>query len=1011
MKLNKIAAIVLATMATSAASPAFAYDQNRMNTFNMVFDLYVKANDVDKIGKFAELHQKWQELDADGQAYVRDQGFYTEPSKSQVIETLFYFPAPVPSDASKTPGGTSVQPNMLPNGYSPDVQATADILQSDRDALAKANQSKADVKATPLMIQEPTAVERQAAIDLQAIKDAKKGVALAAQQQEKAEQMISALDTAKASALDAESEAKYQTRKAANAQAAADRNAQRGAVYAADYQADRQNLLTDKADHKTNVVNEIQSAQVDRAAAAKGVALAAQQQEKAEQMISALDTAKASALDAESEAKYQTRKAANALAAADRNAQRGAVYAADYQADRQNLLTDKADHKTNVVNEIQSAQVDRAAAAKGVALAAQQQEKAEQMISALDTAKASTLDADSEAKYQTRKTFAAAKKAADAQLAHPDVSTLGASKLNTTAHKVARGHEGVEVSLMHDSFDKRNNVLDVADANAKQIAAAKDAADAQLANPAVSTLGASKLNTTAHKVARGHEGVEVDLTHDSFDKRNNVLDVADANAKQIAAAKDAADAQLASPDISTLGASKLDTTAHKVARGHEGVEVSLMHDSFDKRNNVMDVADATARHIEAVKDAAEAQANKTPMRTPVETQLVVATNVPQPTQFTPMIKAKPETSSTTIANEVVTVDSHVTTDELKAGAHDGDRLANMNAAASTAQAKVYADQKAAEVEATALSGAKQNAAQIHNLDSFTTALNGTVQKQAIENIVRDDAINKNANAITDVKTIVSANTRGMVAASDVAHKAQTTADTALTQAAVNKTAIETVKASAHDGDRLAKMNAAASNAQAKVYADQKAGEVVATEQPQISKMAATEQHHYNTLAATEDKHFTELQYGVKHAENTGAYAQKRAADAQAYAEANRQALIDTNTRVAQNTADIQAQGQQQAAFEAQTNQKFSNIDKKIDKVEKKAMRGIAGANALAGLPQLNQDDTFGVAAALGGYEGESAIAVGASAHPFENKAVTVKAGVTATNGAMGWNAGVGYSFK
>ncbi|WP_165467005.1 hypothetical protein, partial [Enterobacter cloacae] len=163
------------------------------------------------------------------------------------------------------------------------------------------------------------------------------------------------------------------------------------------------------------------------------------------------------------------------------------------------------------------------------------------------------------------------------------------------------------VSLMHDSFDKRNNVLDVADANAKQIAAAKDAADAQLANPAVSTLGASKLNTTAHKVARGHEGVEVDLTHDSFDKRNNVLDVADANAKQIAAAKDAADAQLANPAVSTLGASKLDTTAHKVARGHEGVVVSLMHDSFDKRNNVLDVADANAKQIAAAKDAADAQ--------------------------------------------------------------------------------------------------------------------------------------------------------------------------------------------------------------------------------------------------------------------------------------------------------------------------------------------------------------------------------------------------------------------
>ncbi|WP_288821299.1 YadA-like family protein [uncultured Leclercia sp.] len=329
-------------------------------------------------------------------------------------------------------------------------------------------------------------------------------------------------------------------------------------------------------------------------------------------------------------------------------------------------------------------------------------------------------------------------------------------------------------------------------------------------------------------------------------------------------------------------------------------------------------------------------------------------------------------------------------------------------AAQKAQATADTGVKAA---ATAQSTADQNTAQIHNLDSFSTALNGTVQKQAIENIGRDTAISKNADAINDVQTQVNVNGKGIVVATDAAHKAQNTADTALTATTVNKTAIETVKASAHDGDRLAKMNAAASNAQAKVYADQKAAEVEATEQPQISKMAATEQQHYNTLAVTEQQHFTALQTGVKQVQDTGAYAQKRAADAQAYAEANRQALIDTNARVAQNTADLQAQGQQQAAFEAQTNQKFSNIDKKIDNVEKKAMRGIAGANALAGLPQLNQDDTFGVAAAVGGYEGESAIAVGASAHPFESKAVTVKAGVTATNGAMGWNAGVGYSFR
>lgn len=93
------------------------------------------------------------------------------------------------------------------------------------------------------------------------------------------------------------------------------------------------------------------------------------------------------------------------------------------------------------------------------------------------------------------------------------------------------------------------------------------------------------------------------------------------------------------------------------------------------------------------------------------------------------------------------------------------------------------------------------------------------------------------------------------------------------------------------------------------------------------------------------------------------------------------------------------------SLENKANKQFSDLKSQIDKNEKKANAGTSVALAAAGIPQVMADQQFSVGAATGGYEGESAVAVGFSARVSHN--VVVKASVgTDTQSGVGYNAGV-----
>lgn len=139
------------------------------------------------------------------------------------------------------------------------------------------------------------------------------------------------------------------------------------------------------------------------------------------------------------------------------------------------------------------------------------------------------------------------------------------------------------------------------------------------------------------------------------------------------------------------------------------------------------------------------------------------------------------------------------------------------------------------------------------------------------------------------------------------------------------------------------------------------------------------------------------------------YAQSRIDTANANIEANRTALVNTNKRVAENTAAIANHEQRITSLESQVNSGFSSLRNQIDKVEKRADAGIAGVAAMANIPQVTNTQTFSVGAGVGARGDQQALAVGFSARVSEN--VVTKVSVAAdTQDKFSVGAGIAYGW-
>ncbi|WP_155023471.1 YadA-like family protein [Enterobacter hormaechei] len=130
----------------------------------------------------------------------------------------------------------------------------------------------------------------------------------------------------------------------------------------------------------------------------------------------------------------------------------------------------------------------------------------------------------------------------------------------------------------------------------------------------------------------------------------------------------------------------------------------------------------------------------------------------------------------------------------------------------------------------------------------------------------------------------------------------------------------------------------------------------------------------------------------------------------------RQLDTATQAKVAKNsmavtaaTQDLQATRQSLQAMNTNTSQQFKSLRDKVDNNKKQANAGISGAMAMAGLPQVQTNQRVMFSAGGATYNGESALAVGASVN-FNSHVIAKVSFSDDTANNMGASVGIGMGF-
>ncbi|MFX0614041.1 YadA-like family protein [Escherichia coli] len=124
--------------------------------------------------------------------------------------------------------------------------------------------------------------------------------------------------------------------------------------------------------------------------------------------------------------------------------------------------------------------------------------------------------------------------------------------------------------------------------------------------------------------------------------------------------------------------------------------------------------------------------------------------------------------------------------------------------------------------------------------------------------------------------------------------------------------------------------------------------------------------------------------------------------------------VDTATQKKVDNQGKQILSTSKAVFDnhqavSKMNNSFASLKDQVDDNHKQANAGISGAMAMSNIPQVMNNQTFAIGAGIGGYDGENAVAVGASARLGDS--VVVKATVsddTADNVGYGAGLSVGW---
>ena len=113
-------------------------------------------------------------------------------------------------------------------------------------------------------------------------------------------------------------------------------------------------------------------------------------------------------------------------------------------------------------------------------------------------------------------------------------------------------------------------------------------------------------------------------------------------------------------------------------------------------------------------------------------------------------------------------------------------------------------------------------------------------------------------------------------------------------------------------------------------------------------------------------------------------------------------------RISKTSTDAINGSQLYAALEKNTI--VNRLENKMNRENKRLRAGVAGATATAGLPQAYTPGKSMVAAAVGGYRDQSALAVGASRITDNGKVILKLTGNVNTRGDFGGSVGAGYQW-
>ena len=378
-------------------------------------------------------------------------------------------------------------------------------------------------------------------------------------------------------------------------------------------------------------------------------------------------------------------------------------------------------------------------------------------------------------------------------------------------------------------------------------------------------------------------------------------------------------------------------------------------------------------------------------------------------------------------------------------------------AAQTAETNAKASETAAKASETAAQTAETNAkasetaaksAENNAKASETAAKTAETNAKASETAAKTSEVN--AKASETAAQTAEANAKASETAAQTAETnakvSETAAQTAETNAKASETAAQTAETNAKASEIAAKTSENMTQAFAQTAEKARdeavlAQNTVTAEANGIKRVvqSSNEQGEINKEAATVDgRHSTAVGSSAQvQGDNSSAFG------SQAKVVANKAVAVGQGTRVLAENSVALGQGSvvdrgeintvsvgnattkrrvtnvadginaHDAVNVKQLNEVKSSVDsvrKDLQKNDKKLRGGIAGAAALANIPQVTQAGSNLLGVGVGNYRGESAVAVGYSKANESNKVIFKMSGSATTQGDFNVGAGIGYQW-